>query len=175
MFSAIKRDGQPLYKLARQGIEVERPSRSVHISELSVHTWQPPDVALLVACSSGTYIRSLAHDLGEVLGCGGHITALRRLAVGDFTSGTAVPLADLTTENLTDHLLPSETAVRHLPRLNLAEAEATRLSQGLPISRTDYQPDAPLVGAYAAGRFIGVVMADQAQWRARKMFVAIDD
>jgi tRNA pseudouridine55 synthase len=92
MFSAVKQGGQPLYRLARRGQAVERPARAITIYELSLLDWRPPEIELLIHCSSGTYIRSLAHDLGQVLGCGGHLATLRRLAVGDFTLDQAVPL-----------------------------------------------------------------------------------
>jgi tRNA pseudouridine55 synthase len=88
IYSAIKQGGQPLYKLARQGkTEVARPYRPVTIHELTRLSWEPPHLSLRIACSSGTYIRSLGYDLGEALGCGGHLSALRRLAVGRFWAG----------------------------------------------------------------------------------------
>jgi tRNA pseudouridine55 synthase len=171
MYSAIKQDGQPLYKLARQGIEVERPSRRVTIYKLEVLDWQPPFLSLRIVCSKGTYIRSLAHDLGEILGCGGHIAALRRTAVGDFALDTAVLLDDLTPDNLENYLLPMDTAVSHLPRLDLPDPDANRLLMGQTVSRQPEQPAAELVRAYGAdGRFIGVVRANEAVWQAHKMF-----
>jgi len=171
MYSAVKQAGQPLYKLARQGKEVERPSRRVTIYKLEVLNWQPPFLSLRIVCSKGTYIRSLAHDLGEMLGCGGHIAALRRAAVGDFRLDTAVSLNDLTSDNLENYLLPMDTAVSHLPRLDLPEPEASQLLMGQTVPRQPEQPAAELVRAYGAGgRFIGVVRANEAVWQARKMF-----
>ena len=101
MYSAIKRDGKPLYKLARQGIEVERKARAITIYNLTLEDRTENDITLRVACSTGTYIRSLAHDLGEVLGCGGHIVALRRTRVGSFSAENAVPLDQLTARKRT--------------------------------------------------------------------------
>ncbi|WP_420629472.1 tRNA pseudouridine(55) synthase TruB [Candidatus Leptofilum sp.] len=174
LYSAIKKDGQPLYKLARQGkTDVERPYRPVTIHELTLLNWEPPNLELRIACTSGTYIRSLGHDLGEVLGCGGHLSALRRLAVGDFGIETAVPLNTLTPENITDHLLPPDTVIRHLPRLDLPETAAVNILQGKPIQITS-EPSAELVRAYGPdGHFLGIVAADGDQWRARKMFPAV--
>ncbi|MCA9919619.1 MAG: tRNA pseudouridine(55) synthase TruB [Anaerolineales bacterium] len=174
IYSAIKQGGQPLYKLARQGkTEVERPYRPVTIHELTLLNWEPPHLSLRIHCSSGTYIRSLGHDLGEALGCGGHLSGLRRLAVGDFGLETAVPLNDLTPENITDYLLAPDTAVRHLPRVDLPETAAADLLQGKPIPQDD-EPSAELVRAYGPdGEFLGVVAAEGNQWRARKMFPAI--
>lgn len=174
LYSAIKQGGQPLYKLARQGEQdVERPYRAVTIHELSLLNWEPPILSLRIACSSGTYIRSLGHDLGEALNCGGHLTGLRRLAIGDFGLETAVPLDDLTPENIGSQLLPPDTAVRHLPRLDLPETAAEAILQGKPISQTNL-PDAELARAYGpGGQFLGIVTAKATQWLARKMFPAL--
>jgi tRNA pseudouridine55 synthase len=170
LYSAIKRAGQPLYKLARQGIAVEVAAREVTIEELEVTAVNLPFLSLRVACSSGTYIRSLAHDLGEVLGCGGHVMALRRTAVGDFKIATALPLDHLTPENLNSCLLPMETAVAHLPRLDVSAEAATRLLQGQPIPRPN-QPEANLAQVYGPqNNFLGIVTADATSWQAHKMF-----
>jgi len=95
MYAALKRDGRPLHRLARQGKTVELAPRTVHIHELSILGWAPPLVTLDIQCSKGTYIRSLAHDLGEELGCGAHLAALTRLASGPFHIQRAVSLDDL--------------------------------------------------------------------------------
>ena len=171
MFSAIKQNGQPLYKLARQGKEVERQVRHVTITELSVLAWDAPYLTVRVACSSGTYIRSLAHDLGEVLGCGGHITMLRRTAIGDFGVDTAVSLNDLTPENVASYLLPMDTAVSHLPRLDLRAEDATDLLQGkLIVSETPQSPETLARVYNPHAEFIGIVTATDDGWRAKKMF-----
>ncbi|MBK8904645.1 MAG: tRNA pseudouridine(55) synthase TruB [Anaerolineaceae bacterium] len=173
IYSAIKQGGQPLYKLARQGkTDVARPYRPVTIHELTLLSWEAPYLSLRINCSSGTYIRSLGHDLGEVLGCGGHVSALRRLSVGDFGVETAVPLTALTPDNITDYLLPPETAVRHLPRLDLPETAAADILQGKVVDQTEPFP-AELARAYGPdGQFLGVVAAEDSQWIARKMFPA---
>ena len=95
MFSAIKRDGQPLYKLARQGLEVEREPRRVIIHTLEILTFAPPLVGLRVTCSRGTYIRSLAHDIGLELGCGASLQELRRIRSGPFHLCSALSLEEL--------------------------------------------------------------------------------
>jgi tRNA pseudouridine55 synthase len=94
MFSAVKHQGRRLYELARAGIQVERPSRPVRIDRLELSDWQPPFFTIEVTCGKGTYIRSLAHDLGQVLGCGATLTSLTRLRCGIFDLGDAVPLSD---------------------------------------------------------------------------------
>lgn len=171
LYSAIKKGGQPLYKLARQGVEVEAPLRTVTIYELELLSWVTPTLTVRVVCSSGTYIRSLAHDLGKVLGCGGHVSALRRTAVGAFGVGTAVPLAELSGDNLRSFLLPADAAVRHLPRLELTSTDARRLQQGQRVAQQPDHPPAELVRVYdTAGRFIGVAVANGPYWQARKMF-----
>ena len=136
--------------------------------------WDPPYLNLSVTCSSGTYIRSLAHDLGVALGCGGHVTALRRTAVGDFTIATAVPLDTLTAENWHDHLLAPETAVTHLPRLDLEEQSVQKLQMGQHIARTTDHPTAPFVRIYAPNdQFIGIASAIDESWQPQKIFQGI--
>ncbi|NOZ70466.1 MAG: tRNA pseudouridine(55) synthase TruB, partial [Chloroflexi bacterium] len=92
MYSAIKQGGTPLYKLARAGIEVPRKARKVEITEFTLEAWQPPEATVRIVCSSGTYVRSLVHDLGLKLGTYAHVTALRRLASGEWRVEDAVPL-----------------------------------------------------------------------------------
>jgi tRNA pseudouridine55 synthase len=109
MVSAIKKDGVPLYKLARKGIEVEREPRLVHIYNFRFTEYAEPFGQFRVACTKGTYIRSLAHDLGQKLGCGAHLTALRRSASGKFDVADALPLdavLKLTAGELEKRVLP---------------------------------------------------------------------
>ncbi len=170
-FSAIKQDGRPLYKLAREGKPVDPPLREVQIYELELLSWEKPLVQIRVSCSSGTYIRSLAHDFGQLLGPGGHICQLRRTAVGDFASDHSAALKELDEENWLEYLLSSDTAVRHLPRLDLTEEEAQRLQLGQRLPRTSRHPQAPIVRAYdGGGRFIGIVKARESAWQPHKIF-----
>lgn len=172
MYSAIKRAGKPLYELARQGVEVERPPRPVTIYTLKLLNWASPFVELRVTCSAGTYLRSLAHDLGAALGCGAYLAGLRRTAVGDFTEAKAVPLDELTVENWLDYLLPPDSAVAHMPRLDVDADTAGRLSNGRPIPRVPAHSPADLVRVYdPAGSFLGILAAQDHQWRPRKMWV----
>lgn len=116
MVSAIKKDGVPLYKLARKGIEVEREPRLIHVYNFRFTEYTEPFGKFRVACTKGTYIRSLAHDLGQKLGCGAHLTTLRRSASGKFDVADALPL---------DAILQLNTAQlekRVLPYLKLAVA-----------------------------------------------------
>ena len=97
MVSAIKKDGVPLYKLARKGIEIVREPRKVHITSYEVTRVELPEVDFIVNCSKGFYVRTYAHDIGEKLGCGAHLSALRRTRSGKFTLDRAVPVMDMKT------------------------------------------------------------------------------
>lgn len=172
IYSAIKKDGRPLYKLARAGTEVDVPARTVTIYALEIRDIALPEIRLRVHCSSGTYVRSLAYDLGEALGCGGHVTALRRTAVGNFVAAHAIPLAELTVDNWQEHLLAGDTAVAHLPRLNLTDDQAAALQNGQHPLRQSTQPQALLLRAYdEANQFVGIVTAHEEYLQARKIFL----
>ena len=113
MVSAIKKDGVPLYKLARKGVEIERPPRLIHIYFFRIKSYQQPDCEFEVACTKGTYVRSLAQDLGQNIGCGAHLKALRRTVSGDFKIESATPLDNILNGNMTSlvaSLLPPTLA-----------------------------------------------------------------
>jgi tRNA pseudouridine55 synthase len=114
MVSAIKIKGVPLYKLARKGIEVEREPRLVHIYNFRFTNYEPPLGQFRVACTKGTYVRSIAHDLGQKLGCGAHLDALRRSVSGKFDVANAMPLDDVL------KLTPAELEKKVMPFLKLA-------------------------------------------------------
>ncbi len=126
MYSAIKQNGQPLYKLARQGVEVERKARDVEIYSLELLSFDLPYAAIRVTCSRGTYVRSLADDIGHQLGCGAALQELRRTASGPFCIENAVTLADLeiaVSEGRVDALCLSPiTVLDHLPEIPLTFA-----------------------------------------------------
>jgi tRNA pseudouridine55 synthase len=137
MYSAIKRNGVPLYRLARQGIEVTRPPRPVHIHRLDLTTWEPPDATLKVDCSKGTYVRTLAHDLGQALGCGAHLKALTRLASGDYRLGSAITLEAFSTAAAEGHwqecLQPIDTALARFTDVRVNGDMAQRICHGQAI------------------------------------------
>ncbi|MCX6922171.1 MAG: tRNA pseudouridine(55) synthase TruB [Verrucomicrobia bacterium] len=116
MVSAVKIDGVPLYKLARKGIEVPREPRLVHIYNFRFSAYQEPLGQFRLACTKGTYVRSIAHELGQKLGCGGHLATLRRVASGKFDVAQAIPLDDVL------KLAPRELEKRVMPFLKLAGA-----------------------------------------------------
>ena len=102
MVSAVKKDGVPLYKLARKGIEVERKERMIHIYNFRFTKYEEPIGQFRVACTKGTYVRTLAHDLGEKVGCGGHLAALRRIVAGKFDVADALPLEQVLALSITE-------------------------------------------------------------------------
>jgi tRNA pseudouridine55 synthase len=134
MFSALKQDGQPLYKLARQGIEVAREAREIRIEAIDILRFEPPLVDLQVACGKGTYIRTLCHDLGSQLGCWAHLTALRRTRNGVFDEATSHPLAEIVQRATTGAPLPLISPAQALadwPGLVVSGRAVERLRNGV--------------------------------------------
>lgn len=157
MVSAVKVGGERLYRKARRGEDVERAARRVTIYEAQVRGFRaiegdPPaaEADVSVACSAGTYVRTLAHDLGEALGCGAHLAALRRTASGGFTAAEAVALDAVSPE----HLQPLVEAVRDLPRVEVDEEAARRVMSGRPLETDD--ADAPEVAVTSGGELLAV-------------------
>lgn len=148
MYSALKHQGKRLYELARQGVEVERESRKVMIHSLELGKVALPEFELTVHCSKGTYVRTLAEDIGEELGCGAHVTALRRTGVGPYT---AYPMhtmealeaaAEQGADALDNLLLPIDTALTDWPAVSVSADMAFYLKQGQPL----LVPKAPTEG-----------------------------
>ena len=162
MYSALKHEGQRLYKLARQGVEVEREARPVSIFELTL-TGQGADwIDIYVHCSKGTYVRTLAEDIGERLGCGAHVSALRRISVGPYAEGELVTMAqleDLKANDMPamdDLLLPIETALTQWPDVELSADASFYLQQGQPVL-VPHAPTSGWVRLYATNRlFLGM-------------------
>jgi tRNA pseudouridine55 synthase len=171
IYSAIKVNGQPMYKLARAGKDVERKPRPITIYELELVDWSPPNLQLRVVCSTGTYIRSLAFDIGESLGCGGHITVLRRTAVGEFKSSDAISLEELASQVSQDVFFATDQAVINLPRIDANEAETQALLMGQFIPCVTDDPEASLARVYdPTGEFFGILLRQGDVWRPKKMF-----
>jgi len=154
MHSALKKDGRALYEYARAGVEVERPARNVHIFELNLALTQTgqaqPAIKIIVTCSKGTYIRTLGEDIGAALGCGAHLTFLRRTDTGGLGVQRCITLAQL--EALSEdarlqQVLPVQTLLAGHATITLNEAEAGRFLSGL--RRRGPWPDAPAVAVYA--------------------------
>ena len=182
MFSAIKQNGQPLYKLARQGLEVERKSRSVVIKALQMRAFRPgvkPEVDIFLECTKGTYVRSLAEDLGNSLGCGAFVSALRRTRAGSFEIGDSITLSALESlktngeiEQMDQLLLPADAALGALPLVRLSESGGFYMRQGQPVM----VPNAPCDGivrvALETGEFLGVAeILDDGRVAPRRLIV----
>jgi tRNA pseudouridine55 synthase len=148
MYSAVKHKGERLYKLARQGVEVEREARKVDIHSLELRDFGVPVFEIDVHCSKGTYVRTLVEDIGESLGCGAHVTALRRLAVGPFDDSQMIDMATLeataaeSMAALDKLLLPMESGLSQWPGVRLSGDAAFYLRQGQPV----LVPQAPTEG-----------------------------
>lgn len=195
MVSAIKQDGQPLYRLARRGVTVERAARPVVIHELKLTAWHPPSFSVDVSCSHGTYIRALARDLGEQLGCGAHVTVLVRLASGEFTINQAIELAEFTALASTGDpqgpgphserqpakwkqlVIPLDAGLKQFPAITLGRDQNRRIRTGQPLSaKVVDAPRDQLCRAYALcdGKSELVALLrfdDNAQmWRPHKVF-----
>jgi tRNA pseudouridine55 synthase len=157
MHSALKKDGKPLYKYARDGVEVERASRQVEIKHLAVSLVEltdalpSPAIRLKVTCSKGTYIRTLAEDIGEALGCGAHLIALRRTATGSFTQQDAITLPKLETISEPERdqcLLPVEALLASHTQVTLGADDSGRFLSG--VRRRGVWPDNPQVAVFGS-------------------------
>ncbi|RJO60964.1 MAG: tRNA pseudouridine(55) synthase TruB [Dehalococcoidia bacterium] len=176
VYSALKHQGQPMYKLAREGKNVEIDSRPISIYRLDIVSFQPPCVTLDVECSKGTYIRSLAHDLGVALGCGAHLKGLIRTAYGPFDIKDAVTLEQLeelaASRRLSDALQPMDVVLSRWKKVILNEEQVTAVhcGVGLPL---DIPGDTSRMRAYdKEGTFIALLVFEplSSLWRPQKVF-----
>lgn len=177
MHSAVKQDGKRLYELARAGQEVERRPRPITIYRLDLVAYAPPLVRLVVECSKGTYIRTLAYDLGVALGCGAHLAALVRTQHGPFSLAEAVSL-EVLTAGVADGtwrgwLRPADQVLGHLPAFTLTADEARRTQQGQGLDRPAPAPEAPtLARLYGPGALFLALAAwqpDKGRWHPTKV------
>ena len=174
MYSALKKDGKRLYDLARQGIEVEREARPVTIHDLSLLSFENGEIELEARCSKGTYIRTLAEDIGEALGCGAYVSELRRLAVGPY-DGDMVSLEQLQAlseqgqEALDASLLPIDSGIANWPEVHLDPDSAYYIKLGQPVQ----VPRAPTDGwvrIYDDEQFLGVgIIQDDGRIAPKRM------
>jgi len=154
MHSALKLNGQPLYKLAHKGIVVERQPRSVTIRELTLVNYSRDELEIDVSCSKGTYIRTLAEDIGDKLGCGAHVSKLRRLSVGPSSGYKMITLDELEIEardnfsGLDEMLLPMESALSQWPEVSLSQDIAFFLKKGQAVT-VPHSPSRGLVKLYS--------------------------
>ena len=171
MHSALKHQGRPLYEYARAGIEIDRPPRKVTIRALEMIECDPPRVVLDVQCTAGTYIRTLAQDIGAALGCGAHLTALTRTAAGGFNLNQARTLTELEALEPSQRqtgLLPADCLVAYLPALHLDETDVTAICQGRSIP--DPGSHVGLIRLYTGdSRFLGLALAESGQLVSRRL------
>lgn len=180
MYSALKHNGKPLYKLAREGIEVERKARDVTIYSIDLLAFcsESKTLELEIDCSKGTYIRTIADDLGESLGCGAHVVELRRLQAGAFSEAQSVSLEQLEAakeagglEAIDAFLFGADLAVEELPRVILPADTAAFVKQGQAVI-VRHLPEAGLVRLYEEEIFIGIgAILDDGRVAPRRLFV----
>jgi len=178
MHSALKHEGTPLYKLARQGISIERKVRHIKIFELINLGFTDDTLSLDVHCSKGTYIRTLAQDIGEALGCGAHLIDLRRTEVAPFGEYPIYTLETLTemaaSDELKQTLLPIDSAIPHWPSLTLTDDQANNLCMG---RRVEYEgiPDSDSIRLYRSnGSFLGIGQLHESGLLAPKRLLRTD-
>lgn len=165
MYSAVKRDGVPLYRLAREGIEVEREPRTVHIERIDVLRYEPPELEIELACGAGTYVRSLAHDLGERLGCGAYLKSLRRTWSAPFGLVQAHAIDELRSaaergEDLDRWLIAAREALGY-PVAQLTPDQLQAIGFGrqvhAPVAQVRADPGERVAGEDAEGRLVAVL------------------
>lgn len=168
MYSALKVRGIPLYKFARKGLVVERQSRQVIIHDIGLTRCDlvSKEIEITVSCSKGTYIRSIAEDLGRILGCGGHITALRRLKAGKFQEASCFSFQELCgilerkgQAGAEECLLPTDSAIEHFPQIKLSNKTAKWVLNGHSVNLSEL-PQRGLVRMYDGNIFIGIGFVD---------------
>lgn len=173
-YSAVKVDGQKAYERAREGEEVELEPRKINVYSLDLLEWAPPEVVIDVFCSSGTYVRSLANELGESLGVGAHLVGLRRTKSGRFTLRDAISLRRLRESfeagDWYQHLIPASEALADWPMVELSADETELLRHG---HRVDAEPDAPQWARALTeqGDLVALVENIDGQWQPRKVFL----
>jgi tRNA pseudouridine55 synthase len=175
-YSALKQNGVPLYKLARAGKKIEPKSRKITIHYIKILAWNSPDIDIEVSCSKGTYIRSLAEDIGAKLGTGAHITALRRLKAGPFKLEQSYTIESLQAMQLTndgkelqDCLLMLDVAISDLPLINLNQEQTLKLRQG-QLVQLNQELRAGQFRIYFEGEFIGLAaLRDDGNLAAKRL------
>ena len=173
MFSALKHQGRPLYEWARAGVEVDRPCREVRIESLRCVRWQPPLLEFELLAGKGTYVRTLGEQIAEQAGSVGHLTELRRTAVGDFEVADAIAPEQLEAASCpAAYLQPADVALTRFDAVVLAGSLAARALQGQPVpAPASYAAGVPLRAYREDGSFLGVVEAtNDGCLQPRRMF-----
>ena len=183
LYSAIKIQGQPAYKRVRAGQDITLEPRPITITQLTIMAWEPPRLTLAVECGKGTYIRSLAYDLGESLGCGAYLGGLVRTRSGPFTLADSITLeecaAAMSSNTLAAHIFPPDIALRDYPAITLDGPTSARVLHGMAFDPAPGEiadntlPSPVLARVYAPGdRFIAIAEwdAERGLWQPKKVF-----
>ena len=177
-YSALKHQGKPLYQWAREGVIIEGKGRQVTVYELEITGWQTPVLDIKVVCSKGTYIRSLANDLGEKLGCGGSLSSLVRTAYGPFDINDSLTPEEIkeafACDSGQDLLLPIDKVLQNIPAVVLDETEGGKVICGNTLSLKLEAPSSGLCRAYSAGGcFLALLkyMPEEDIWKPEKVFL----
>lgn len=172
MYSAIKVDGQKLYDLARDGKTIERQARDITITSLKIMSWKSPIFELDVVCSSGTYIRSLAYDIGQILGVGAYLSGLERVASGNFHVDSSITLDTIMNDDgWHEHIISPQAALSDRPSIILTEEQLQLIQNGQFIARTD-NTDVEFMYAYTmAGEFAAILTPRDEFWKPHKVFL----
>jgi tRNA pseudouridine55 synthase len=175
-FSAVKVHGRKAYEMARQGEEVDLAPRKIQVYHLEILEWTPPEVVIDVHCSSGTYVRSLANDVGNALGCGAYLAGLRRTKSGRFTLRDAAPLRKLqdafTQGNWYQYLIPAAEALAEWPAVELGPDAVEEVKHGHRV-KAAFDAKAGLArGVSMAGELIAILSLDETamEWQPKKVF-----
>ncbi len=177
-YSAVKVKGRKAYEMARQGEEVDLSPRRINVYSLELLEWAPPEAVIDVYCSSGTYVRSLAHDLGEKLGCGAHLIGLRRTKSGRFTLRDAVPLRRLRESfedgNWYQYLIPAAEALSDWPAIELQheQVDAIRHGHRIPVEDGETNEASMVRGVSEQGELVALMeyVPETNEWQPKKVF-----
>lgn len=172
MYSAIKKNGKKLYELAREGKEIERDARPVIIHRIDIVEWESPVVVLDVTCGAGTYIRSLAHDIGENLSTGAHLSGLIRMSSGGFSVDDAVELdALLEDDNWQNYIVSPKDALSDWDSIQLTDEQAHEIQLGRSISKNVEQNDSLIMAYMPDGHLLAVLENRGEYWKPHKVFL----
>lgn len=170
MFSAVKKDGKPLYTYARKGVEVERAPRQIHISELELLNCAQGAATMRCLCSTGTYVRSLAHDIGQAVGCGAHASNIRRTRAGAFHVDDACRIEDADP----GRVISLERALEHLPSVRLDQRSASFIRDGRTIG-TEAKGTGETVLLDPNGAFMGIGIMEAQRIRPKSLLPKTDE
>lgn len=175
MYSALKHQGQPLYKLAREGVSIERPARDVTIHQLLIIEQREQEWDCMVRCSKGTYIRTLAEDIGDQLGCGAHLIKLHRSAIGGLHQPAMHDLDSLINKKHHQPILSVDHLLTHLPAITLPALAIRRLQNGKSVALAAHQKSDTTFRLYNGHRqFVGIASKKKGRLTADKMWRSVN-